>query len=364
MFTLDTSIMRCLSHLIVTDPGEMAEDSRISTRLRPGETANTYRIRDHRLWRARPGPVLTRLSGRAIGPDIHLAINSDRHATAVEVHEVDMGRTCLSACLEGFATITQGGATVTASGTTGAIFRGERGLRLDSSDRSLRLNLWVSDRLMMRVLTGLLPAQRDMLPRFRLDFDWSSPAGAPLHRLVAHLLAELPEGDGMTASPTAITSFAELLAETMLRRLPHSHSDALRQPHLAATPKHLRRAEAYMEAHAHESLTMEKVAEAAGCSMRALHDAFRRFRDTTPRAALLALRLQRAHLLLRTERQMPPGVLARRAGFTNATRFAEAYRERFGEAPADTQNRSSIGGTQPRGSDPGSPAPEIGTGDT
>jgi transcriptional regulator GlxA family with amidase domain len=69
--------------------------------------------------------------------------------------------------------------------------------------------------------------------------------------------------------------------------------------------------------------------------VRNLNGVFRRFRSTTPLAALRAIRLDAVRNALQD-----PGTgastaaIARRYGFTNPARFATAYRRRFGEAPS------------------------------
>lgn len=339
MFQIDDALLSRFSLLDVHDPRDMAGDSRISQRLRQGETANTYRLRDAALWSGRPGPLLTRLAGRPLGP-LHLAFNTDRYGTEVEVRGPGMPRQCLSLMLSGGAASILGAETVTISRTRGAVLRGEPGTRLMTTDRSARLNLWVSDALLARMLQSLLQDEPLAPLRFRPELNWTSPAGASLLRMMAHLLDELRDPDGIAGSETALATFADLLADTMLRRLPHSHTEALQRGRTAAAiPRQLRRAEAFMEAAADRPLTLAEIAEAAGCSLRALHEAFRRFRDTTPHAALQAMRLERARAALRSEPDMAAGAIARQFGFTNATRFAAAYARRFGETPAETRRR-------------------------
>lgn len=340
MLHLDDTIQRNLARLEVRDPREMAADSLISHRLRRGENANTYRLRDAALWNGRPGPLLTCLAGRALGEHLHLALNSDRHGTTVEVHEADMARHALSLMLRGAAAVTQGGTETILSGSRGAVVRGVRGTRLDTSDRSTRVNLWVADALLLRMLQAMLQDEPRAPLHFQADLDWSSATGASLLRLLSHLLAELRDAEGMAANEMALASFGDLVAGTMLRRLPHSYAAALDRPIAAAIPRQLRRAEAYMIAHADRPIVLAEVAAAAGCSLRALQLAFRRFRDTTPHAALQAMRLEAVRAALIAEREAPPGPVARRFGFSNATRFAEAYRRHFGETPTETQRRS------------------------
>jgi AraC-like DNA-binding protein len=69
---------------------------------------------------------------------------------------------------------------------------------------------------------------------------------------------------------------------------------------------------------------------------------FQRFRGRTPLAALHAIRLQQVHAeLSRGSIDAPIGAVARRYGFTNASRFAVAFRRRFGKTPLDVVRRAS-----------------------
>lgn len=100
----------------------------------------------------------------------------------------------------------------------------------------------------------------------------------------------------------------------------------------------LARAEDYMRTHAGRPIRMEQVAASAECSVRMLNAAYHRFRGTTPVSVLRTIRLENARAeLMRSE--APVAVVAARHGFTNASRFARAYREQFGEGPSETGAR-------------------------
>ena len=89
-------------------------------------------------------------------------------------------------------------------------------------------------------------------------------------------------------------------------------------------------------------IRMERVAAEAGCSVRTLDAVFRRFRDTTPLAALRAIRLEQARAALSdSTKSTPVSEVSRHYGFTNAGRFAAAYRHRFGESPVETARHRS-----------------------
>jgi AraC-like DNA-binding protein len=327
------------SVLEVRDPRELAADSLISQRLDPRERGITYRLRDRAIWRSGVGPVLTRLARCNLDSTIKVAWNRDRFGTEVEVSGAGLPRHCLSIMIEGSAAVTVRGTTTVLAGGRGAIFPGEAGKRLVTSDRSLRFNFWIEDGPLLRMLQALTQE----VPRRALVFDsaldWTSEQGGPLLRLMQHLVAELQVPRGMTTNPVAMAAFTDLVVDAMLRRLPHSYTAALERPERIAVPAHLRRAEAFMAAAADRPVRLEDVAAAAGCSLRSLHLAFRRFRETTPHAALQAMRLDRVRAALIAEREAPVAVIARRFGFTHATRFAVAYAGRFAELPAQTQRR-------------------------
>lgn len=327
--------------LDIRDPRDFGPESRIARHLYDDETANTYRLRDTRLRHSLPGPLLTRFANRWLGDRIMLACNSDRYAVAAQIGGEGQPRTCFSLALRGSAAITVGARTIEVAGARGAIFRAEPGVRLDSSDDSRRFNFWIADQVLERMLELLLEDRPHEPLRFEPEFDWSGGSGTSLLHLLRHLLTELGEDDGFAASPIALTAFSECVADMMLRRFPHNYSAVLARPVATAIPRQLRRAEAWMEAHADRPVTLAEIAAASGCSARALQGAFRRFRETTPHAAQQAIRLRRVRAALAAEPEAAPGALARRFGFTNATRFQAVYTRHFGETPAETQRRGA-----------------------
>jgi len=104
----------------------------------------------------------------------------------------------------------------------------------------------------------------------------------------------------------------------------------------AAAPANVKRAEEFMRANASSPLTIEAVANAGGCSVRSLQLAFRRFRGTTPMAALQHLRLEAARAeILRVDRAQSLTRIAAEYGFSNASRFAQQFRRTFGAYPSE-----------------------------
>ena len=91
-----------------------------------------------------------------------------------------------------------------------------------------------------------------------------------------------------------------------------------------------------MRANADIPLTIAEIAQAAGCSVRALQMAFHRFRGTTPMAALRRIRLEEARSeILNDGRTESIAQIAAGHGFSTPSRFAQLYRPTYGIYPSE-----------------------------
>lgn len=170
----------------------------------------------------------------------------------------------------------------------------------------------------------------DIAPRSRrIGRHWNRTFDHVVHALAA------ADGDPLIE--------ASLVRHALITTLSTFHSTyfdaAMREPRFTGASV-VRRAIAYMDAHAHEPITVDDVAVAAHISTRGLQYAFRRSLDTTPGAYLRTVRLDGAHRDL----QNAPAdhsitVIARRWGFGNSSRFTAQYREVYGRTPRQTLER-------------------------
>lgn len=148
----------------------------------------------------------------------------------------------------------------------------------------------------------------------------------------------MTQRDGLADNAVALASDTDLILSLVLRGLPRNYLGRLPgRSEIVAVPAYVRRAEAYMHANVSTPIRMQQIAAAAGCSVGTLEAVFRHFRDTTPLAALHAIRLDAVNAELnRSGSGESAAELARRYGFTNRGRFRMAYRHRFGETPPET----------------------------
>jgi AraC-like DNA-binding protein len=220
--------------------------------------------------------------------------------------------------------------------STGLIRNNAAGTWSAQSDGSCRLGLWVPPALLRQRLEALLDGQSVACVRFSSEFDQRRGAGATIRRLVSSLFAELAEADSLLTNQTAMRSFEEHLMLCLLLGLPHGHSELILRQRSAAAPANVKRAEEFMHANAREPLTIEAIASAAGCSVRALQLAFRRFRGKTPLAALQRIRLDAARTeMLSIEPGQSLARIAAEHGFSNPSRFAQLFRRAYGAYPSE-----------------------------
>jgi AraC-like DNA-binding protein len=133
----------------------------------------------------------------------------------------------------------------------------------------------------------------------------------------------------------------QLVAASLLATFPNTTmTTEVRVPRDPATPSVVRRAMAFVDAHAADPITISDIAEAVGVGSRTLQYAFRRHAGLTPTAYLRRTRLVRAHeeLLAEPGESTTVAAVAARWGF-GSRRFAAAYLEMYGQPPDRTLRR-------------------------
>ena len=178
---------------------------------------------------------------------------------------------------------------------------------------------------------------------FERSVDLTRGVGAQARRLLEFLLADTQHDDAVLDNPLVRAGLDDLLLNALLA-LPNTHSDALLGGRrLPGAPRVVRHAEEFMDAHATEPITISDLVAHCGCSRRALFGAFRRYRGYTPLQFLSDCRLKAARRAL--QNPVPGETVASIAygcGFVHLGRFAEAYRQRFGELPSETLRQAGL----------------------
>ena len=157
------------------------------------------------------------------------------------------------------------------------------------------------------------------------------------------------EVSGPDSAQAVQTLLIQLYLERV-RRPPATQDDVssirLLEPGPPATsrvPDTVQAAMAFIDAHAVEPIGLVEIAATAQLSPRALQAAFRRHMGTTPLGHLRTVRMAHVHADLQSAR---PGdgqtvsAVANRWGFSQLSRFARDYRQRYGVSPRETLGRA------------------------
>jgi AraC-like DNA-binding protein len=228
----------------------------------------------------------------------------------------------------------------------GAIIPSGPELFMHYQDNCETLSILLSRSRLAEQCAKLLGREIERPLEFNIQTSLRGAAGQSWRRLGSYVAGELSDPLSMTLQVPAVAKQLEQMVSTaFLLGHSHTYSDALLRPQSAAVPFYVKRAEAFIEAHFSEPLSLADIAAQAGVSARSLQNGFQNFRNTTPMGFLRSLRLKRAYemLLLSDPSTVTVTEIALRCGFGHLGEFATAYRHAFGEAPRQTLARARAG---------------------
>lgn len=185
-------------------------------------------------------------------------------------------------------------------------------------------------------LSALLGRSIEVPPLFDLALR-PGPALRVVEHAVGLLHDELHATSPLLLDPTFATRMSQMIVSALLLSQPHSHSVEVERRSRFEGPRAIRSLLERMEAAPMDFVTVGDLAMAAGLSVRALEEAFRRHVGRPPMTHLRLLRLQAAHdeLVHADAEHTTVTMVARRWGFAHFGRFAARYRERYGVTPQE-----------------------------
>lgn len=303
-----------------------------------------YRIQERAAGVEKPGRSVSLRGASGVG-EFDVAYIADRLAATLTIANAGLPDYCLTAVSRGALDCTgiPGAKPLPAiDEKLGLVYRGVPGTSLAATGRHARLAVWIPAASLSQRLSASIggPVEKDL--SFEPVFDWASPRAQSLQRLLRLMVEELAAPLPFAGSEIASRAFSDLVVHTLLNAVPHNHSQRLLDPVSPAMPAIVRRAEAFIRANVEAPIALHDIAEAAGCSIRSLQLGFRRFRETTPLAAIRRARLEAVQAALRSgETDGTVTDLALRFGFGNPGRFARVYQAAFGESPLRALRRNS-----------------------
>lgn len=200
-----------------------------------------------------------------------------------------------------------------------------------------QLMLKISRSLVERTLVGHLGHPLDQPLRFELGFRWRDCAS--WRCLLSYLMECATQQPDPALHKLVVAQIEQLAASILLTAHRHNYSETAPARRSTILPRHVRRAQDYLQAHAHEPVCADELARVAGVSVRSLYAGFKEFLGVSPMLYLRDLRMERARTELMTGEAGNVAGVALRWGFAHMGRFSCEYKQRYGETPSQTLRR-------------------------
>ncbi|MEQ1964746.1 AraC family transcriptional regulator [Xenorhabdus khoisanae] len=195
----------------------------------------------------------------------------------------------------------------------------------------------ISRPLLERTLVGQLGHPLDQPLIFELGFEWQRCQA--WRCLMPYLLECTTQVPDILQHKLITSQIEQLLSVTLLSTHQHNYSESAANRRCTIRPRHVRKVQEYLQAHAHEPITVEQLAQIAGVSLRSLYSGFKEFLDISPMQYLRNLRMEHVRTeLLAGEATSVTGI-ALRWGFAHMGRFSAEYKARYGETPSESLKR-------------------------
>lgn len=243
-------------------------------------------------------------------------------------------------CLSGQGQTTSGGTAADFNPDIIVSSKAEASLNFGESLKQLTIRL---DReTLERDLVTLLGAR----PKETLEFGRAASCeNGSVKRLrdhVIHTAASIDLFDEPLPMPL-LREMDQSIRLAVLYGMPNNLTDLLYAPTRTIAPWQVMRVEQWIDANWKESVTIEKLVEISGASVRSIFATFRSTRGYTPMTYLKNARLDGAREMLLSG---APGAsvtaIAFACRFTNTGHFANDYRRKFGELPSETLRRGRL----------------------
>ncbi|NNF80728.1 MAG: helix-turn-helix transcriptional regulator, partial [Rhizobiales bacterium] len=166
------------------------------------------------------------------------------------------------------------------------VYRGLDGLRNVISSDYAHVSLTVPAKLLEGHLRSIMGSELKSPLSFTPLVGLDSGSGRAVSSLVNYIISQFVHHSDPFGNAILSTTMKSYLCTVLLGNLNHNYSSAMRPGSVTAVPRTVKRAEEYMREVCAQAITIEELADVAGCSARSLHAAFKAFRGSTPMSVL------------------------------------------------------------------------------
>jgi len=168
----------------------------------------------------------------------------------------------------------------------------------------------------------------------------AKPALAALINGLQYIVQQYRINFGHGSYPEWDNAFAKMIIDLLLRLHLHNYSGKLLGRGGNCRPAYIRRLQEYIYENSQLPITLEDLSRLAGVTSRTLHNAFRRYYNSTPMEYVRSVKVQKVHEeLMNADADIKITELLTRYSIYNFGRFARLYRTRYGYLPSETIKR-------------------------
>jgi AraC-like DNA-binding protein len=210
-------------------------------------------------------------------------------------------------------------------------------LRSEWLRESQLITMKIDRRAVERVLAQMLDRSLTKSICFEPMLDCTQGTGASFRALVDFLIAEVDHIDAIRHAPLWSRQLQRTVISGLLATQRHTYSTELEALCSTASPKCVRRAEAFIRENLTNAISIEDIVAAIGVPERTLFATYKKFRGMSPMTHHRSLRLQAARAdLLAARAQDTVASIACKWGFYHLGHFSRDHAARFGEKPSAT----------------------------
>ena len=142
--------------------------------------------------------------------------------------------------------------------------------------------------------------------------------------------------------PMLTEDYENFLLKALLMSQQNNYSQSLLELNSQHIPKHILAVKNHITSNPQEDICADDLQRLAGVSKSKLYDEFKLHYGTSPMSYLRKYRLQQIHKILSSPQvhsKVSISQLAYQWGFTHLSRFADEYKQEFGEKPSETKSK-------------------------
>lgn len=266
------------------------------------------------------------------------SISYGAHDTPIRVEFRESDFTRIQLCISSSGRTSAGNRSADVDPTTAVCSPADALVECGPSFEQLALR--VKNAALLRDLTSLLGTP----PKKPIAFDMVARRGAGQTRRLHDMILHTAQNADVSADPIPsplLREIDETIRLAVLFGIPNNFSSHLNADVRTSAPWQVRRVEEWIDANWKGTVTIDKLVEISGASLRSIFATFKDARGYTPMAYLKKVRLKAAReMLLRAEPRASVTGIGFACNFMNPSHFAKDYQRQFGELPSETLRRN------------------------